>query len=1553
MKCIDVRYQMIPKEKDEIGGDIVIFNKENNERDSRILLIFSKGTCIRKPLPDIVEGRYRLVLMAVDTGLLEDTAMELMFSGGGLQINGRELSGRAPFYFYTEKNEKLLLLLSEKLHFGPGERLAMQREESFKAGSSFKNQIFFECFSLVSEVHLEIHATEQGMVIDNAGNEGVYLNEKAFTGKGPLQSGDRVDIYGLHLLILKETVICTAFCGICRVAGRYTPVKPDTFKKMHGDRVITKKAYGQEESLHTGEVEILLPEIPSAERSHPLFLSMGPAVTMVLPMLLMAWMMNGYMEGTGGGFYYLSALMSGCSALLAVFWALLGHGYGKYSGRRERKEKEKQYREYLEGMEEEISFYQAENRRILEEKYPSLKFFLEVGGKESAVLWNRYYRQKDFLFFRLGSGDIPFHMKIKLSGQSKSIVQRRLTGEAERLAERFAVLEKAPVGVNLYENRQIGVWGNQALEEALGIVMLLMMQIAVSHCYTEVKTVCFYHKERSPEKEIADCFRWLSHSWSVDRRTRFLAGNELEAGEILPVLTRELMLDDRERKEGVRLPWYIAFILNEELIQGEPLYRCLTEPEGIYPVSAVFVGKEREALPKCCRLFLTAENGKGEILNPGNGNTEKKTLLLESCHTEPALRYIRSIAGFGMQETKKNSRLPEKADFLQLYGCRRVEELESGRRWKISETGERLKVPIGFGAGGRLVSLDVHEKFHGPHGLVAGTTGSGKSELLQTYLLSVAVNFSPEDVNFFMIDYKGGGTGNLLKSLPHCAGVISNLSGKQIRRAMSAIASENRRRQRILSNFHVNHIDAYTMLYRKGEAKSAMPHLLLVVDEFAELKKEEPEFMREIISLAQVGRSLGVHLILATQKPAGTVDDKIWSNARFRLCLRVQDRQDSLDMLHSDEAASLTAPGQCYLQIGNHEYFELFQAGYCGEPYRAGEEKKAKAVLLSDTGKRTENREKENGVFKSQMDALIEYIRKTADNSRYLPASPLWLPELPEKILLKELAGKSLPAKGNQGEVLPGRWEKEMIIGLCDDPENQCSFPLKYQPSDQGHLAVCGGPATGKTVFLETVLWQIGADFTAGEELFAVIDMRREGTGSFAAMPHCLGALTDKEGREVFFHHLKERVGRRKKLLSGISFEQYNLSGKERLPRIFLVIDNYGALKTLLEEKEEAVIMRLASEGLSLGFSLIISASDISDIGGKLYEKIKTAFSLEMSDRFQYGDVLRQYHIPVLPKENQKGRGLCRAEGRILEFQTALFDEEQTGFGCAEMIEETGRKMRIVMDKEGITLPEKFPEIPAEPVFNRLVMAFDWKSGKLPLGYCLTTGEICAITPRKSHCFLISGNERCGKSNLLSCLAKGMLLLRSQVVIVDFEGKLQAFGKEKEITYLESKESVERWRLAIQNAKAEGEKKDGEPGEKGSGNKAEKGESRQKISVFISDMGRFCKYLYESGTMREEREAFWEKAAGGDNGIEFLTGIYHPKRDYEAVVCGFFREFTAWRQGIHLGGNAGEQRVLSFDDLGYAKLNQPERPGIGYFKEAAGRETRRLLLPLYGKGETE
>lgn len=181
-------------------------------------------------------------------------------------------------------------------------------------------------------------------------------------------------------------------------------------------------------------------------------------------------------------------------------------------------------------------------------------------------------------------------------------------------------------------------------------------------------------------------------------------------------------------------------------------------------------------------------------------------------------------------------------------------------------------------------------------GLLAGTTGSGKSETLQTLILSLAISYSPTEVAFFLIDYKGGGMANLFSGLPHLAGQISNLSGHLIQRAMISVKSENRRRQRIFAEYGVNNISAYLRLYHEGEAEEAIPHLFLIIDEFAELKREEPDFMRELVSVAQVGRSLGLHLILATQKPGGTVDDNIWSNARFRLCLRVQDRQDSNDM---------------------------------------------------------------------------------------------------------------------------------------------------------------------------------------------------------------------------------------------------------------------------------------------------------------------------------------------------------------------------------------------------------------------------------------------------------------------------------------------------------------------------------------------------------------------------------------------------------------------------------------------------------------------------------
>lgn len=255
------------------------------------------------------------------------------------------------------------------------------------------------------------------------------------------------------------------------------------------------------------------------------------------------------------------------------------------------------------------------------------------------------------------------------------------------------------------------------------------------------------------------------------------------------------------------------------------------------------------------------------------------------------------------------SHLPDAISFLEMEKVGKVEQLNILNRWNINDSTSSLKAEIGIDEQGDLMYLDLHEKAHGPHGLIAGTTGSGKSEFIITYILSMCINYSPDDISFILIDYKGGGLALAFENksagviLPHLAGTITNLDKAEMDRTLVSIDSEVKRRQKMFNEARERlgestiDIYKYQTFYHDGRLDEPIPHLFIICDEFAELKSQQPEFMDNLISVARIGRSLGVHLILATQKPSGVVNDQIWSNSRFKVCLKVQDENDSREML--------------------------------------------------------------------------------------------------------------------------------------------------------------------------------------------------------------------------------------------------------------------------------------------------------------------------------------------------------------------------------------------------------------------------------------------------------------------------------------------------------------------------------------------------------------------------------------------------------------------------------------------------------------------------------
>lgn len=1001
--------------------------------------------------------------------------------------------------------------------------------------------------------------------------------------------------------------------------------------------------------MPSGEIEIPNPPHAYEKPEISWFTLLAPPVVMLVITLLLALTYQSM-------FMMLSIAMTVMTLIVSL--ATAASQIKKY--RKKKKEREQKYLQFIADTRSELMLAREQQIKAMNEMNPEPAACLQRIQDIDNRLWERTPSSPDFLSLRFGVGSVPAALHIKYTKQAIIMESDPLIMEPQRLALEFERVQDVPVSINLMASEICGIAGEE--EKTFAMVTQMLLQLVTHHGYDDVRIVVLAAEEGL---EKWSWLRQLPHLWTDGFDARFLLCGKAIAHQVLGGLHE--VLKERERKEvaGSPLPHLVFIVEDPTLLEEEPINKYLYNKCASLGVSSVYIAKNQAYLPMNCKQVIVLQGKNGELADRESG--EKSTFIPDQVPMRQLEEAVRRMAPLRIKNSSASFALPTSLTLLDMLQAKTTGEVDLLSRWTRNKPFKGMSVPIGIKAGGSLFHLDMHETGHGPHGLVAGTTGSGKSELLQSIIISLAINYHPHDVVFVLIDYKGGGMADIFKGMPHLVGTITNLGGNQTTRALLSIKSELMRRQRVFSEFGVNNIDRYQKLYysqNEDGRMPAIPHLIMIADEFAELKQDQPEFMKELVSTARVGRSLGVHLILATQKPAGVVDDQIWSNSKFKICLKVQDEADSKDVIKRPDAAMIKEPGRAYIQVGNDEIFELFQSAYSGADYDPEGEmlksenrtKRIYEISLHGRAEQIYPLEEEKIALKempSQLKCMVEHIISFSEQSGVQALKGPWLPPLPDTVYLDDLYA---PGTGLNMEL---GWPREEAIlsapiGLVDDPRGQLQEPLMIDFAAEGNLFVYGSPGTGKTYLLRSLCMSLAYKYSPSDVHLYVMDFGGSSFKLFERLPHCGGVMTLEQESTIqqFVLFLFRVMDERKRLFEesqSDGFNDYRLNGG-KLPAIVLVIDNYFALSETYEEIDEKMVT-LAREGSKFGIYMVVTATNSSLVRYKLSVNFKMAVALQLTDKGEYANIVGR--TEGLEPAKVPGRGLVNGKPP-LEFQTAI-----------------------------------------------------------------------------------------------------------------------------------------------------------------------------------------------------------------------------------------------------------------------------------------------------------
>lgn len=1129
------------------------------------------------------------------------------------------------------------------------------------------------------------------------------------------------------------------------------------------------------------EIEIVMP--PSENK-----IKKGSLVKIIVPPLVMMSMTIIMNIIKPRGIY---AIVGIIGTLMSTIFSVSAYLNERKENKFKNKKREEVYNKYLLNQRKRINELRTNEVESISYSNPSIKEIENMINTYSSRIYERNINDFDFLNIDIGKMDILPSYNVKLNDKEISLEEDSLVEEAKSIKNQFSTLKEMPTQIDL-KNSHLGIVGEtKDIHEQL---KLIFAQLTFSQSYQDLEII-FLHDEKY--RDEFSYLKWYPHFKLKSTNVTGIIDTERVRDQVLGSINkilkdRKTKVQDKNKEERFT-PHFIFVIDDPRLIINNSIMEYLQNEENKnLGFSIIYTTNLKSNLPEYIKTVVTLDDKNIGTFLIKNGLMVNKKINLNHIENVDLENISRKLACIEHVHGISNN-IPESITFFEMYDIKHPEELNISERWDKNESHKSLAVPLGVRGENDFVELNLHEKAHGPHGLVAGTTGSGKSEIVQSYILSLAVNFHPYEVGFLLIDYKGGGMASLFKNLPHLLGTITNLDGAESMRAMASIKSELERRQFLFNEYGVNHINSYNKLFKTGKAKEPLPHLFLISDEFAELKKEQPDFMSELVSAARIGRSLGIHLILATQKPSGVVDDQIWSNSKFKLALKVQNEGDSNEVIKTPDAAGITLPGRAFLQVGNNEIYELFQSAWSGASYEKDEESKTiddRVYLINELGqshllnKDLSASEVDNKLKESELDVVVNHINDIFTQMKMEEVKRPWLPSLEDSIQSPYI---DLDKVKDVGEF--DTLDMNVALGLVDLPERQSQEEYNINFEEDGNLAIFSSPGFGKSTTLTTIALSLAMKNSPGLLNYYVLDLGNTSLIQLKELPHTADYLTfdDTEKLDKLIKILEIEIKRRKKLLgekNAMNFNMYNKISDEKLEAKIIFIDNYDVIKEFGYEVED-FINKLSRDGVGLGIYLIITASRSGSIKYATLNNFKNKFTLYMFDNTEVNSIVGRSPYGI---KEVKGRALVKQENvnsmQVYKSSSKKDDMEHT-LEVGNIIVKI-KTLNTKGKAKGIpTIPESLNRETIKAYINKQV-----EDNFVSIGLDTEEIEVMYLDLDQSSNIIVGSNQS-GKTSLVKIVIDKILENENKTYIFDSSDMDLYMYKDNElVTYIESIEEA-------------------------------------------------------------------------------------------------------------------------------------------------------------------